>query len=97
MWSLTFDHLRTASAAGGVSVVSLQAIGDAFCVRVTTRNNTQPTLSRARSTGPHAFTGLAEADDSNTPWLSLEQAKASWTAKRAALLEPAKASGARAD
>lgn len=158
MSSLTFDQLRTVSLAGGVLGVSLQAIGDAFFVRVTTRNNTQATLSRARSTESRAFRnptlaiallhklgitvgsfdatqwtpglsssrrtrpdraeamqqaktalandqwfraqvvqGLAEADDPNTPWLSLEQAKASWAAKSAALLRRARASGASAD
>ncbi len=151
MQSWTLEQLRTATEAGGVSAVRLQAEGGGFYVRITTKNNAEAILSHARSDEPRTFPnplpaitllrklglmvgtfdisnwnpelkplartrpdraaamknaneavehdrwfraqveqGLAEADDPATQWISQEQARASWTEKRANLLRQVK-------
>lgn len=55
MPTLTLEQLRTATEAGGVSGVTLQARGGEFFLRITTKNNTDALLARARSTEPRAF------------------------------------------
>lgn len=55
MQTLTLEQLRTATEAGGVSAVTLQAEGGEFFVRIKTKNNTEAVLSRARSAQPRGF------------------------------------------
>ena len=55
MQTLTLEQLRTATEAGGVSAVTLQAEGGEFFVRIKTKNNAEAVLSRARSAEPRGF------------------------------------------
>lgn len=55
MQTLTLEQLRTATEAGGVSSVTLQALGGEFFLRIKTKNNAEAILARARSTAPRAF------------------------------------------
>lgn len=61
MRTLTLEQLRTATQAGGVSGVTLQAQGGEFYLRIKTKNNTEAVLARARSTEPRAFPNPALA------------------------------------
>ena len=53
--TLTLEQLRTATEAGGVASVNLQAQGAEFFLQIKTRNNGEAILARARSTAPRAF------------------------------------------
>jgi hypothetical protein len=55
MQTFTLEQLRTATEAGGVAAVTLQAEGGEFFVRIKTKNNTEAVLSRARSAEPRGF------------------------------------------
>ena len=61
MQTLTLDQLRTATEAGGVSTVTLQAQGGEFYLRIKTKSNTEAVLSRARTPGPRAFSNPLQA------------------------------------
>ena len=49
MQTLTLEQLRIATETGGISAVTLQAEGGVFFVRIQTKNNADPLLSRPRS------------------------------------------------
>jgi len=56
MQVLTLDQLRTATAAGGVSAVTLKAEGGEFYVCIKTKNNAEAVLSHSRKDQPRPFT-----------------------------------------
>ncbi|WP_338522749.1 hypothetical protein NUH87_22595 [Pseudomonas batumici] len=80
MHILTLEQLRAATNAGGIAGGSRP------------RPDRAEALKRTYGAAEHdkwfreqVQQGLAEADDPNTQWVSHEEAKSSWAAKRAGL------------
>lgn len=61
MHTLTLEQLRTATVAGGVSGVTLQADGGDFIVRIETLKAGEAVLAKARSTEPRRFGNPVQA------------------------------------
>ena len=74
---------------------------DPLTVTTTSRPDASKALKRAHEAAAHekwfraeVAKGIEEADDPGTPWVSHEDAKASWAKKRAALVKRVERGGA---
>lgn len=55
MQTMTIEHLRAASDAGGVEGVTLKGLGGTFLVQIATRSGVTALLAKARSREPRRF------------------------------------------
>lgn len=61
MQTMTLEQLRAANHAGGISGVTLKALGDGFFVEIASRNSSGILLAKARSTEPRRFSNPVSA------------------------------------